>query len=67
MPKKPPAAPISRAAYSVEEAAQALGIGRTYAFQLIKEGALETIKAGRRRLVPVKAIDAFLARMKKGA
>ena len=56
---------IPRAAISVEEAAEALGIGRTYAFQLIKDGALETIKAGRRRLVPVKAVEAFLARMRK--
>jgi excisionase family DNA binding protein len=56
---------IPRAAISVEEAAEALGIGRTYAFQLIKEGALETCKMGRRRLVPVKAVDALLARMRK--
>lgn len=56
---------IPRAAVSVEEAAEALGIGRTYAYQLIKEGELETIKTGRRRLVPVKAVEAFLARMRK--
>lgn len=57
---------IPRAAISVEEAAEALGIGRTYAFQLIKDGALETIKVGRRRLVPVMAVESFLARMKRG-
>lgn len=56
---------IPRAAISVEEAAQALGIGRTLAFQFIKDGSLETIRAGRRRLVPVKAVETFLARMRK--
>lgn len=65
MAKKPPAAPVSRAAYSVEEAAQALGIGRTYAFQLIKDGSLETVRLGRRRLVPVSAVEGLLARMRK--
>ena len=66
MARKPPqSAPIQRAAYSVEEAAMALGIGRTYVFQLIKEGNLQTIKAGRRRLVPAKELQAFLARMGK--
>lgn len=62
--KKKQISPVARAALSVEEAADALGLGRTYIFQLIKEGALESIRAGRRRLVPVKAVDAFLARMK---
>lgn len=57
--------PIPRAALSVEEAATALGIGRTYVFELIKDGTLETVKLGRRRLVPMKAVDALLARMKK--
>ena len=66
MSKKPPSsAPIQRAAYSVEEAAAALGIGRTYVFQLIKEGNLQTVKAGRRRLVPAKEVHAFLVRMGK--
>ena len=66
MPKKPPSsAPIQRAAYSVEEAAAAIGIGRTYVFQLIKEGNLQTVKVGRRRLVPTKEVHALLARMRK--
>jgi len=64
MRKKPAINAVTRSALSVEEAACALGIGRTYVFQLIKEGSLETLKLGRRRLVPVKAIDALLARMK---
>ena len=64
MRKKPATNAVPRSALSVEEAASALGIGRTYVFQLIKEGHLETVRLGRRRLVPMKAIDALLVRMK---
>ena len=65
MPKNPNPTPVKRAAYSVEEAAAALGIGRTYLFQLIKEGNLQTVKAGRRRLVPVGEVQALLNRLRK--
>lgn len=53
-------APVS---YSVEDAATALGLGRTFVFQLIKEGRLKAVKVGRRTLVPVREVEAFLARM----
>ncbi len=64
-PKQEPR-PIPAAAYSVEEAAQALTLGRTYTFKLIKEGKLRAIKAGRRTLIPVTEVQAFLARMAGG-
>jgi excisionase family DNA binding protein len=51
----------SRAAFSVEEFAEMIGIGRTYAFTLIKNGKIKTIKLGKRRLVTQKALDDFLA------
>ncbi len=41
----------------VEEAAKLLGIGRTRAFELIKEGRLRSVKLGKTRLVPAKALD----------
>ncbi len=36
---------------SITEAAEALSIGRTSLYELIKDGTLETRKMGRRRLV----------------
>lgn len=45
---------------SVEEAAQALGIGRSKAYELILKGDLISIKLGRSRKVPVEAISAFV-------
>jgi excisionase family DNA binding protein len=49
--------------YSVEDAARALGIGRSLAFRLIREGQLAAVKIGRRTVVPVKECEAFLARL----
>ncbi|WLT31129.1 helix-turn-helix domain-containing protein [Geothrix sp. PMB-07] len=61
---QPKAAPVVAAvSYSVEDAARALGIGRSLAFRLIREGQLGAVKIGRRTVVPVKECEAFLARL----
>lgn len=45
---------------SIEDAAKALGIGRTLAYGLIQSGQLRSIKVGaRRRLVPTSAIAEY--------
>lgn len=41
---------------SVNEAAKALGIGRTSIYQLIREGRLEVVKLGRRTLIKADSI-----------
>ncbi len=46
--------------YSVEDAARLLGISRTKAYALVREGNLRTIPAGRRQVVPAWAIEALL-------
>lgn len=38
--------------YSVAEAAAALGIGRSLAFELVRRGELPTVRLGRRRVIP---------------
>jgi len=43
-------------ATSVNDAAKALGIGRTSVYQLIREGRLEAIKLGRRTLIKAASI-----------
>ena len=47
--------------YTVDEAAEELRIGRTLAFQLIREGQLRSLKIGNRRLVSSEDLDAFIA------
>ena len=48
---------------TVEQAAEALGIGRTTTFALVKSGELESVLIGRLRRVPADAIDAYTARL----
>ncbi|HTN60031.1 MAG TPA: helix-turn-helix domain-containing protein [Devosia sp.] len=43
-------------ATSIKDAAKALGLGRTSIYALIREGRLETIKLGRRRLVKTDSL-----------
>lgn len=45
----------------VTEAARRLGCGRTTIYQLMATGALETVKVGRLRRVPVDALSAYIA------
>ena len=44
---------------SVPDALEALGIGRSKGWQLIKTGQLETVNIGRRRLVRIESIRAL--------
>jgi excisionase family DNA binding protein len=44
---------------SVDQAAQALGIGRTALYSEIGAGRIRSIKVGRRRLIPSSAISEF--------
>jgi excisionase family DNA binding protein len=50
-----------RLALTPEEAAQAIGIGRTKIYELLANGRIRSVKVGRRLVVPMSAIDAFLA------
>jgi excisionase family DNA binding protein len=51
----------TKLAYTVEEAARALGTGRTKVFEAIADGRLRAVKFGRRTLVLVEDAKAFLA------
>jgi len=48
-------------ALSPEQAAAALGLGRTTVYALIQSGQLRSLCVGRRRIIPVAAIETFLA------
>lgn len=47
---------------SIEQAARALGIGRTALYSEIGAGRIRSIKVGRRRLVPSSAISEVVSR-----
>lgn len=50
--------------YSPEETAGLLGCGRSYTFELIARGEIESFKIGRLRKVPREAIDAYIERQR---
>ena len=52
---------IAPLAVSVEEAARRLSISRSLAWELVWGGRLPTVRLGRRRLVPVKALERLMA------
>ena len=45
---------------TVEEAAQALGISRTLAYELVARHQLPSVRLGRRIVVPRRALEALL-------
>jgi excisionase family DNA binding protein len=49
-----------RLTYSIDEAAEAIGVGRGSAYELVRRGNLRTVRVGRRVLVPRDAVLEFL-------
>jgi excisionase family DNA binding protein len=49
-----------RLTYSVPEAARALGISRSYCYELVQEGVLPHLPLGRRRLIPRAALERYV-------
>ena len=55
-------ATIERAAVSVEAAAVLLSVSRSMAWRMVNSGELRSVRAGKRVLVPMSAINEFLAK-----
>ncbi len=55
------AANDNKLAYSPAEAAQALGIGRSTIFDLMKNGQLRRVKIGAKTVIPRSSLEALLA------
>lgn len=56
-------APGARMLYDLDEAAKQLSISRRVVDRLVGEGELESVKLGRRRLVPHEALEDYVARL----
>ncbi|MNS81579.1 Helix-turn-helix domain protein [compost metagenome] len=55
------AANDNKLAYSPAEAAQALGIGRSTIFDLMRNGQLRRVKIGAKTVIPRSSLEALLA------
>jgi excisionase family DNA binding protein len=51
--------------FTIDEAAAQLRVSRWSVYNLIRSGQLQTIKIGRRRLVPLDALTECLQRLKE--
>ena len=51
----------SKLVYSVDECADLLRIGRSLAWQMVRQGQLGSFKIGHRRLVASEDLEAFIA------
>jgi excisionase family DNA binding protein len=47
-----------------EDAAPIIGVGRTTLFALMRDGEIESVKVGRRRLIPADSLREFVARVR---
>ena len=54
-------------AYSIEQAADALGLSRAALCRLLANGTLRSVKIGRRRIVPASALHALVEGEPRGA
>lgn len=59
--------PLDALAYSVDEAAERIAIGKTTFEELLSSGAIKSIKVGRRRIVTRRALEEFLTKTEKAA
>lgn len=58
---------LARLSYTVDEAAAAIGIGRTTLYRLIGSGALPVVKIGKRTLIRAADLNRLLAGEEKQA
>lgn len=53
--------------HSPEESAELLGVGRSYMFELIARGEIESFKVGRLRKIPAQSLTDFVERQRAAA
>jgi excisionase family DNA binding protein len=56
--------PIDAVLLTVEEAAIRLRVGRTTMYALVSSGAVESVKVGRLRRVPIECVDAYVTELR---
>lgn len=52
-------------ALGIDEAARVIGVARSTLYEIAARGEIESFKLGRRRLILVKVLDAYINRVAK--
>ncbi len=58
---------VSVLLYDVVEAATALNVSRSTVYELLRNGDLDSIKIRRRRLIPRRSLEVFVASLAAGS
>lgn len=58
---------MTRLLHDLDEAAELLSISRRVVDRLVRDGELDSVKLGRRRLVPHDALEDYVARLVKAS
>lgn len=61
----PQNSPPDKLLVTTEEAFDRISIGRTKGYELLDSGELESVYVGRRRLVVVESLEAFVDRLRR--
>ncbi len=62
-PSRPTAPQPIKLLLTANEAAAALGIGRTLFYDLLRRGTIDSVKVGAARRVPLAALHAYIAQL----
>lgn len=54
---------MTRLLHDLDETAELLSISRRVVDRLVRDGKIDTVKLGRRRLVPHEALEDYVARL----
>ena len=54
---------VDRFLFTVDEAASALGIGRSHLYRYVQTGELRSVKLGRARRIPIAVLEEFVKRL----
>jgi len=53
--------------YGIDETTRMTGLGRSKLYELIAAGLLESVKCGKRRLIPAAALESFIQGLRESS
>lgn len=54
-------APVERKGIRPDEFAKVIGVSRAYGYQIVRKGLVRSVRCGRAVIIPLSAVDEFLA------
>ena len=60
--KPKPSSPLTTALLTIDEARAALRVSKWTVYRLVNDRQLDTLKIGSRRLIPLHAVETYIAR-----